>query len=76
MAVQEYLIHGSSNIVAVPAGHQSSNGLVESHWKVMIHMARAYLTKKQMPCTYWFFAINHAACMMNAIPCKVHGHLT
>jgi hypothetical protein len=60
-AIQEYLIDGSSKIVAAPAGHQSSDGLVESHWKVMVHMARAYLTEKQMPRTYWFFAVTHAA---------------
>jgi hypothetical protein len=36
----------------------------------MVHMARAYLTEKQMPHTYWFFAITHAARMMNAIPGK------
>jgi hypothetical protein len=41
----------------------------------MVHMGRAYLPEKQMPCTYWFFAITHAVCMMNAIPFKVHGHL-
>jgi hypothetical protein len=38
-------------------------------------MARAYLTEKQMPCMSWFFAVTHAARMMNAIPYKVHGHL-
>jgi hypothetical protein len=38
-------------------------------------MARAYLTKKQMPHRFWFHAIIHAACMMNAIPGKLHGHL-
>jgi hypothetical protein len=41
----------------------------------MVHMARAYLTEKQMPRTYWFFAVTHAAHMMNTIPCKVHGRL-
>ncbi len=76
IAVWEYLIDGSSKIVAAPAGHQSSNGLVKLHWKVMVHMAHAYLTETQMPQTFWFFAITtHAAQMMNAIPCKVHGHL-
>ena len=74
-AIQEYLIDASSKIVAAPAGRQSSNGLVESHWKVMVHMGRAYLTEKQMPRTYWFFAITHAARMMNAIPMKVHDRL-
>ncbi len=75
MAVQEYLINGSSKILPAPAGHQLSSGLVESHWKVMVQMTCAYLTKNQMPRTYWFFAITHATCMMNAIPCKVHGIL-
>jgi hypothetical protein len=41
----------------------------------MVHMGRAYLTKKQMPRTYWFYAITHAARMMNAIPGKIHSRL-
>ena len=48
-AISEYLVNNSSKVVAAPTKCQSSNGLVESHWKVMVHMARAYLTKKQMP---------------------------
>ena len=42
----------------------------------MVHMARAYLTKKQMPCSFWFYAVTHAARMMNAIPGKFKDHLT
>jgi hypothetical protein len=38
-------------------------------------MACAYLTKKQMPCTFWFYAITYAARMMNAIPGKHSGCL-
>jgi len=41
----------------------------------MIHMAWAYITEKQMPQSFWFFAITHAACMMNAIPGKVGSGL-
>ena len=41
----------------------------------MVHMARAYLTEKQMPRVFWFYAIVHAARMMNAIPGKIHGRL-
>jgi hypothetical protein len=41
----------------------------------MAHMARAYLTEKQMPCKIWFYAITHAARMMNAIPGKYSGCL-
>jgi hypothetical protein len=67
-AISEYLIDNESKVVATPAKRQSSNGLVEAHWKIMVHMARAYLTEEQMPRTYWFFAVTHVACMMNAIP--------
>jgi hypothetical protein len=38
-----------SSIIASPAGQHSANGLVESDWKIMVHMSRAYLTEKQMP---------------------------
>jgi hypothetical protein len=69
-AISEYLIDNDSKVVAAPAKRQSSNRLVESHWKTMVHMARAYLTEKQMPRSYWFFAITHAARMMNAVPGK------
>jgi hypothetical protein len=48
-AISEYLIDNNSKVVAAPTKCQSSNGLVESHWKTMVHMARAYLTEKQMP---------------------------
>ncbi len=41
----------------------------------MVHMARAYLTKKPMPCTFWFYLITHAAQMMNTIPGKYSGCL-
>ncbi len=68
--IWEHLINNASNIVAAAAGCQSSNGLLELHWKVMFHMARAYLTEKQMPWSFWFYAIVHSAWMMNAIPGK------
>ena len=74
-AISEYLIDNGSKIVSAPAKRQSTNGLIESHWKVMVHMARAYLTEKQMPRSYWFFAITHAARMMNIIPSKVDSGL-
>ena len=74
-AISKYLIDNSSKVVAAPAKCQSSNGLVESHWKIMVHMAWAYLTEKQMPRLFWFYAIIHAARMMNAIPGKIHGRL-
>ena len=74
-AISDYLVDNFSKVVAAPAKHQSSNGLVESHWKVMVHMACAYLTEKQMPRAFWFYAIVHSAHMMNAIPGKIHGRI-
>jgi hypothetical protein len=41
----------------------------------MVHMSRAYLTKKQMPRTFWYYAIKHAACMMNMIPGQCNNKL-
>ncbi len=75
MAISEYLNNNQSKVVAAPAKHQSSNGLVESQWKIMVHMARAYLTEKQLLRAFWLYAIIHAACMMNTIPGKIHGCL-
>jgi len=74
-AISEYLIDNNSKVVSAPAKCQSTNGLVKSHWKVMVHMAWACLTEKQMPRSYWFFAITHAALVMNAIPGRVDGGL-
>jgi hypothetical protein len=73
--IQEQLIDNDSNIVATAVGRQSANGLVKSHWKVMVHMSCAYLIEKQMPHSFWFFLIVHSAWMMNAIPGKLHGKL-
>jgi hypothetical protein len=73
--VRSFLHLHNSSIVASPAGRQSANGLVESHWKIMVHMARAYLTDKQMPRNFWYYAIKHSAQMMNMIPGKYRGKL-
>jgi hypothetical protein len=88
LAVTKYLINGQSKVVpapnlidnqskvvAAPAKCQSANGLIELHCKVMVHMARAYLSEKKMPRTFWFYVITHAARMMNAIPGKHSGCL-
>jgi hypothetical protein len=73
--IRDHLIDNSCTVVAAPATRQSANGLVKLHWKTMVHMSRAYLTKKQMPRSFWFFSIVHLARMMNAIPGKLHGKL-
>ena len=64
-------LHGHNfSIAASHAGCQISNRLVESHWKIMVRMSCAYLTEKQMPRTFWYYAIKHSARMMNMIPGK------
>ena len=75
MTIKEHLVDHDSNIVAAAAGPQSSNGLVESHWKIMVHMAWAYLTENQMPWSFRSYAVSHSARMMNAIPGKFGGKL-
>jgi hypothetical protein len=41
----------------------------------MVHMVRAYLMEKQMPWSFWFYAVVHSTRMMNAIPGKFGGKL-
>ncbi len=70
-----FLYLEQSSIIASPVGWQSANGPVEFHWKIMLHMLRAYLMEKQMPRMFWYFAIKHSARMMNMIPSKYTGKL-
>ena len=42
----------------------------------MVHMSHVYLTKKQMPRTFWYYAIKHSARMMNMVPGKYGTKLT
>jgi hypothetical protein len=74
-SIWSFLYSNQSLIVSSPAGRQSGNGLVKAHWKIMVHMSCAYLTEKQMPLSFWYFAICHAASMMNVIPGKYNGKL-
>ena len=39
-------------------------------------MARAYITEKQVSREFWFFAIRHAAIMINQIPGRLGRRLT
>ena len=73
--VRKFLSEQHSTIRSSGAHYQSGNGLVEAHWKTMVHMSRAYLTEKQMPRRFWFYSIRHAAQMMNHIPGKYKGKL-
>ena len=66
--IQSFLHLERSLIVATLAGRQSANGLIESHWKIMVHMSHTYLIGKQLPCSFWYYAVKHSAQMMNMIP--------
>ena len=41
-----WILSNKSNIIAAPAGRQSSNGLAERTWRTIITMSRAYITEK------------------------------
>jgi hypothetical protein len=69
-------INKHSKIIAAPACCQSSNGLVESTWRMIIRMARAYTTENQVSCEFWYFAINHSTLMLNQIPGRLGRKLT
>ena len=65
-----------SRIIAAPAGRQSSNGLVERTWRTVVQMARAYVTEKQVGREFWYYAIAHAALMVNQVPGRLGRKLT
>jgi hypothetical protein len=69
-AISAYLIYNDSNVVATPATRQSSNGLVESAWKVLVSIALADLRAQQMPRYFCSYAITHAVRMFPTIPGK------
>ena len=56
------------NIIATPAGRQSSNELLERTWRNLIQMARSFITEKQVGRKFWYFAVRHTAMMLNQVP--------
>ena len=42
----------------------------------MVHMSHAYLTEKQMPRSFWYYAVKHFTWMMNMIPGQYKNKLT
>ena len=44
-------------IIAAPSEQQNQNGLVKRTWQTLSQMARAFVTDKHMPRSYWFWAI-------------------
>jgi transposase InsO family protein len=73
---RQWILEAGSRIIAAPSNRQSSNGLVERSWQTMVRMARAYITEKQVGREFWYFAIRHAAQMMNQVPGRLGRKLT
>jgi hypothetical protein len=53
---------------AVPSYHQDKNGLAERHWQTMVSMARNWLASAELPSSFWFYAVHHAAEVCNYFP--------
>ena len=72
----KWILSNKSNIIAAPAGRQSSNGLAERTWRTIITMARAFITEKQVGREFWYYAIRHSAMMINQVPGRLGRKLT
>jgi hypothetical protein len=53
---------------AAPAYRQDKNGLAERHWQTMVSMSRNWLASAELPSTFWFYAVRHAAEICNYFP--------
>ena len=63
-------------IFAAPPEQQHQNGLVERTWQTLSNMARAFINDKQMPRSFWYWAIKHASRTHNIFPVKFDDKLT
>ncbi len=62
-------------IFAAPPEQQHQNGLVERTWQTLSNMARAFINDKQMPRSFWYWAIKHDSRTHNIFPIKFHNKL-
>ena len=70
----DWIRKADSKIIA--SAHQDKNGLIECNWNIAVDMTHAFLTNAQMPCNFWFHAMQHTTRICNIFPCKVDGKLT
>jgi hypothetical protein len=68
---REYLKSLLIHVNATPSFHKDRNGLVEHHWQMMISMARNWLASAELPSTYWFYSVKHAAEVCNYFPLRM-----
>ena len=71
-----WILLDGSNIIAAPSRRQSSNGLAKRTWRTLIQMARAFITEKQVGRDFWYFAVRHAAMMLNQVPGRLGLKIT
>ena len=62
-----WILANVSKIIAAKAVLQSLNGLVERTWRTLIQMTRAYIAEKKFGKSFWYFAVHHAAMMLNQV---------
>ena len=72
----QWILSNGSNIIAAPAGRQSSNRLVERTWITLTQMAQAFIAEKQVGREFWYFAVLHVAMMLNQVPGRLRLKLT
>ena len=75
-SVLTFCAQHNTMVIAAPSEQQNQNGLVERTWQTLSHMARAFVTDKHMPRSYWFWAIRHAARVHNIFPIKFENKIT
>jgi hypothetical protein len=67
-SAHEYLNSLLIHVNVAPSYPQEKNGLVERHWQTMVSMARNWLASAELPSSFWFYGVRHAAEVCNYFP--------
>lgn len=66
----------TTHVSGAPDGRQNQNGLIESHWKKIMTLARSWLASHLLPTKFWYFAIKQAVQVCNYTPINVKNKWT
>ena len=66
----------TTQVAGAPEGRQNQNGLIESHWKKVMTLARAWLTSNLLPTKFWYFAVKQAVQVCNYTPIYIQNTWT
>ena len=58
----------TTHVSGAPDGRQNQNGLIESHWKKIMTLARSWLASHLLPTKFWYFAVKQAVQVCNYTP--------